>query len=103
MERVMQPGPWGDLPRGDAMQTPDEVAAMLWLKGLGWGIRRIARELGCSHMTVRRYVSGAAGYRIEVLAGRVRWLGWRTGLLIVSAATRGTPMWFARNWRPRKA
>jgi len=38
------------------MQTPDEVAAMLRLKALGWGIKRIARELGCSHMTVRRYV-----------------------------------------------
>jgi transposase len=39
------------------MQTPEEVAAMLRLKGLGWGIKRIARELGCSHMTVRRYVA----------------------------------------------
>jgi transposase len=39
------------------MQTPDEAAAMLRLKSLGWGIKRIARELGCSHMTVRRYVS----------------------------------------------
>ena len=28
------------------MQTPDEVAAMLRLKGLGWGIKRIARKLG---------------------------------------------------------
>jgi hypothetical protein len=24
---------------------------MLRLKGLGWGIKRIAKELGCSHMT----------------------------------------------------
>jgi transposase len=47
------------------MQTPDEVAAMLRLKGLGWGIKRIARELGCSHMTVRRYVAqgGWLAYR----------------------------------------
>jgi len=47
------------------MQTPDEVAAMLRLKTLGWGVRRIAKELGCSHMTVRRYLSegGWAGYR----------------------------------------
>lgn len=38
---------------------------MLWLKSLGWGIRRIARELGCSRMTVRRYVAqgGWASYR----------------------------------------
>ena len=40
----------GECPRRDVMQTPDEVAAMLRLKGLGWGIKRIAKELGCSHM-----------------------------------------------------
>lgn len=47
------------------MQTPEEVAAMLRLKELGWGIKRIARELGCSHMTVRHYVArgGWAPYR----------------------------------------
>lgn len=47
------------------MRTPDEVAAMLRLKRLGWGVRRIAREFGCSHMTVRRYlaVGGWSGYR----------------------------------------
>jgi transposase len=47
------------------MQTPEEVAAMLRLKALGWGVKRIARELGCSHMTVRRYVAqgGWAPYR----------------------------------------
>jgi transposase len=39
------------------MREPDEVAAMLRLKALGWGVRRIARELGCSHMTVRRYLA----------------------------------------------
>jgi transposase len=44
--------------RRETMRTPDEVAAMLRLKGLGWGIRRIAAEFGCSHMTVRRYLDG---------------------------------------------
>ena len=34
------------------MRAPDEVAAMVRLKALGWGVRRIAVELGCSHMTV---------------------------------------------------
>ena len=57
MAESMQLAPRGDLPRREVMQTPDEVAAMLRLKALGWGIRRIARELGCSHMTVRRYLS----------------------------------------------
>ena len=46
----------GELPRREVMQTPEGVAAMLRLKALGWGIRRIAKELGCSHMTVRHYV-----------------------------------------------
>lgn len=47
------------------MKTPEEVAAMLRLKGLGWGAKRIAREFGCSHHTVRRYVEvgGFVAYR----------------------------------------
>src|ERR1700730_12036815 len=57
MEDWVQPTSRGELPRREVMQTPDEVAAMLRLKALGWGVRRIAGELGCSHMTVRRYVS----------------------------------------------
>ena len=35
------------------MQTPEAVAAMLRLHQLGWGIKRIARELDCSPHTVR--------------------------------------------------
>ena len=53
----VQPASRGELPRREVMQTPDEVATMLRLKALGWGIKRIARELGCSHMTVRHYVA----------------------------------------------
>lgn len=65
------------------MRTPDEVTAMLQLKALGWGIRRIARELGCSHMTVRRYVAegGYVAYRRpgrrRALAGLGDWLAER--------------------------
>jgi len=40
MEESLQPLSRGELPRGEVMQTPDEVAAMLRLKGLGWGIKR---------------------------------------------------------------
>src|SRR5215210_5266095 len=72
-----------EVPRGDEMRTPDEVAAMLRLKALGWGIKRIARELGCSHMTVRRYVA-EGGYvpyrrrgRPRALAGLEDWLAER--------------------------
>src|SRR5918995_2781037 len=79
-----QVAPQAEVLRGDEMRTPDEVAAMLRLKALGWGIKRIARELGCSHMTVRRYVAegGYVRYRRPVgrpraLAGLERWLAER--------------------------
>jgi transposase len=47
------------------MRTPDEVAAMLRLRALGWGERRIATELGCSRRAVRRYLAteGWVSYR----------------------------------------
>jgi transposase len=66
------------------MRTPDEVAAMLRLKSLGWGVRRIAREFGCSHTTVRRYLAagGWLGYRppsrCKRLDGMTDWLAERT-------------------------
>jgi transposase len=83
MEGRMQPHSRDELPRREVMQTPEEVAAMLRLKGLGWGIKRIARELGCSHMTVRRYVAqgGWAPYRgrgrPRRLAGLEAWVAER--------------------------
>lgn len=43
--------------RRDEMKTPDDVAAMVGLKALGWGSKRIAAELGCSRNTVRRWLS----------------------------------------------
>ena len=39
------------------MRTPDEVAAILRLHGLGWGTRRIAAEVGCNRETVQRYLA----------------------------------------------
>src|SRR5262245_33379425 len=83
MEGSMQPHSREDLPRREVMQTPEEVAAMLRLRALGWGIRRIAKELGCSHMTVRRYVSkgGWVPYRgagrPRALAGLEDWMAER--------------------------
>jgi transposase len=65
------------------MREPDEVAAMLRLRGLGWGVRRIAAEFGCSHVTVRRYVAagGWTGYRTprrgKALDGLEDWLAER--------------------------
>ena len=52
--------------RRDVMKAPDDVSAMLRLKTLGWGSKRIAAELGCSRMPAstsrsmaREHVSGA--------------------------------------------
>jgi hypothetical protein len=44
-ERIMESPSWSD-PRGQVMKTPDDVAEMLRLKGFGWGLKRIARQLG---------------------------------------------------------
>ena len=65
------------------MRVPDKVASMLHLHRLGWGLRRIGREVGCSPMTVRRYVvaDGWAPYcspeRPGLLAGHGAWLAER--------------------------
>ena len=49
-------GPWAGRPRAQ-MRKSDEVEAMLQLRALGWGLRRIAKEFRCSKNTVRRYVA----------------------------------------------
>lgn len=46
--------------RRDEMKEPDDVSAMLKLKSLGWGARRIAAELGCSRTTARRWLREGA-------------------------------------------
>jgi transposase len=38
------------------MQTPEEVDKILVLHSIGWGTKRIARELGISKNTVKRYL-----------------------------------------------
>lgn len=66
--------------RGEEMRTPDEVAAMLRLSGLGWGSRRISAALGCSRNTVKRYLAseGWSSYgkprRARRLDGLEEWL-----------------------------
>jgi len=70
---------WND-PRGQVMKTPDDVAEMLRLKACGWGVKRIARHLGCSHHTVKHYVAagGAVAFktpeRTKKLDGHETWL-----------------------------
>jgi transposase len=60
-----------------AMHTPDDVQAMLKLAALGWGAKRIAREMGCSRNTVRRYLraGGYVPYRSPARSGRLDGLG----------------------------
>jgi transposase len=62
------------------MKTPDDVSAMVRLKALGWGSKRIAAELGCSRNTVRRWLQYgdwcpcASASRSRRLDGLAEWL-----------------------------
>lgn len=57
MEEVVEQAPRSEWIEGrQAMQTPEDVQAMLKLALLGWGSKRISRELGCSRNTVRSYL-----------------------------------------------
>src|SRR3954465_5636791 len=51
--------------RGDTMLAPEQVTVMMRLQQLGWGTKRIARELGCDRKTVKRYLrrGGWQAYR----------------------------------------
>jgi transposase len=78
-ERMTESHPWID-PRGQAMKTPNDVEAMLRLKACGWGMKRIAAELGRSHHTVKTYVpaGGVVPFksprRAKALDGQEDWL-----------------------------
>lgn len=66
--------------RRDAMLEPDEVTAMLRLRKLGWGSKRLAREFGCSRTTVKRYLGSGRWQPYQrrasrgMLAGHETWL-----------------------------
>jgi hypothetical protein len=51
MTQINQDIPWVGDPRRTEMRTPDDVSAMIRLRQLGWGPKRIAAELGCSKNT----------------------------------------------------
>jgi transposase len=65
------------------MQTPQDVAQMLRLKAAGLGIKHIAREMGCSRNTVRRYLrsGGWVAYKVpqreRALGALAPWLAER--------------------------
>ena len=67
-------------PRREAMLEPEEVSAILRLKELGWGAKRISRELGISRNTAKDYIAtdGWTPYRQpqrkKALDGQEAWL-----------------------------
>lgn len=83
MASEMEGDPRIEDPRRTEMKAPDEVAAMVKLKELGWGTRRIAAELGCSRNTVKRWLwcgswQPCAGMsRSKQLDGLSEWLAER--------------------------
>jgi len=67
-------------PRSERMYEPDDVAVMLRLHAQGWGLKRIAVELGVARNTVRRYLRAGryepytAPSRVPALAAYEDWL-----------------------------
>ena len=57
--------------RNEPIQQPEEVQLMLALAERGWGSKRIAKELGCSRNTVRRYLK-LGGWQDYAAPGRTK-------------------------------
>ena len=83
MDEVVQAFPVIDTTGRQEMQTPEDVAQMLRLKAAGLGIKHIARRMGCSKNTVRRYLRGGGWVvykrpeRERTLRGLEPWLAER--------------------------
>lgn len=79
-ERITGSALQDEVLRGQVMKTPDDVDEMLRLKACGWGMKRIAAHLGCSHHTVKAYVASGgvkpfkAPERKTLLDGLDSWL-----------------------------
>jgi transposase len=72
MDEVSGQAPPVGFGRGsETMLAPQEVQKMLALRALGWGSKRISRELGCSRNTVREYLR-QGGWRPMDVSGRAR-------------------------------
>src|SRR5215472_1794739 len=76
MEELVQPASRGELPRREAMQTPDEVAAMLRLKASSWAADR-GRTGVQPHDRPLVPGRGWLGRVSPAAAGRERWPGLR--------------------------
>lgn len=68
-ERITESSSWIG-PREQVMKTPDDVGGDVAPAGVrracGWGVKRIARQLGCSHHTVKDYVAGGRVEAVQV-------------------------------------
>ena len=73
---VVQALPVIDTTGRQVMQTPEDVAQMLRLKAAGLGIKHIARRMGCSKNTVRRYLRGGGwvAYKMPQRSGALHGL-----------------------------
>src|SRR6476620_6424942 len=83
MDGVVQAFPVIDSTGRQVMQTPEDVAQMLRLKAAGLSIKHVARKMGCSKNTVRRYLRGGGWVaykrpeRRRTLRGLEPWLAKR--------------------------
>ncbi len=85
------------------MQVAEDVGIMVRLHAQGWGSRRIARELGVSRNTVKRYVR-AGGYLPYggPAAERRVWTAWIAGWQRTCSSIVETPTCCARSSRRRR-
>src|SRR6185437_13767028 len=80
---VVQALPVIDMTGRQVMQTPEDAAQMVRLRAAGVGIKTIARKMGCSRNTVRRYLRGGGWVaykrpqRQRTLRGLEPWLAER--------------------------
>jgi transposase len=69
MEEAIEQAPLVEVGQGsEKMLAPQEVQRMLALSALGWGAKRISREIGCSRNTVREYLRRGGWRPMEVSA-----------------------------------
>jgi hypothetical protein len=93
----------------EIMRTPDEVTTILELQGRGWGAKRIARELGISKNTVKRYLQAGGRRPCRRPLGLGGGMGARSGWPGSIRSAAATPTWCAGScsgtwaWRCRSA
>lgn len=103
MERFgVQDPPAVEAVRSEQMRTPDDVSAMIKLRDLGWGLKRIVGSLAARRTREALAGVSAAGGRAGRGRVRRRWTGWLIGWRSGSGDTVGTPTWCGRSWRPRR-